>query len=926
MSNEPTKPPASAPAKPAPADAGDDPGRAPAPAATAKAPPAAAKAPPADVKPPPLDERYLRYEELAPFGRQLAPGDLVELVRDGRAIVRANAVLGLAAAGHAALDIVALLRDSDPRVALAAAEAIARLGPRVRPLIPQIAQATGGAQPETADAVVAAFAELMGRGEPELDAELAGALDVPLDVALKSVVAAAGQLGRRGVAFLVGAAGHERSRVRINAIGGLARLGKTDPETSLAFLTQVEASDSVPDVRSAAKQAMLAIVAREKTVAVDSLPKSIPDFEERKLSVSELSEYEEQIDVGEMLYALQDGRNHVRVNGARALGVLGGRSAGAVSALGLLMRDSAAAVRMEAAKALGKLGAAGLDAAPDLVGALGDAEADVADQAAETLAALGEGAREALVRGLATGSEEGGRRTGELIGRLRDASAILVEAFKSPAVNVQVNAALGLGMLGPDRIGAAGLAALHGARTGGDARTREAVRRALEMIQPKGPAGPQHVELDGFEDRFLAPAELEKHRPELERVGAADFTAYLQDGRDVVRANAATALGVLGPAAAGAARALGVRLRDDAARVRLAAAQALDRLGDAAVVETADDLVGALRDADAQVAEACAAVIRARKGKMIGALVRGLETDDPRHGRRIVELINVFPDATEMLCEAFAHPAVNVQVNAALGLGLLGPDRVGKGRKALEGARTGGWERTREAVRKALEMLDGPRRTGPAQIEVDGFESRYLGAEGFTDPAKLRADDLIPYLQDGRGVVRANAATALGVIGPAAAGAVAALGVLLRDDDPRVRIQAAGALDRIGDAAVRETAAFLVGALRGDAEVAKACAQVLGARKARVLGALVKGLETDDEAHARRILELVNALPDACEILCDAFDSPAENVQVNAAIGIGMLGAQRAGSAGRKKLEGARTGGFARTREAVFKALAMLKE
>ena len=92
-----------------------------------------------------------------------------------------------------------------------------------------------------------------------------------------------------------------------------------------------------------------------------------------------------------------------------------------------------------------------------------------------------------------------------------------------------------------------------------------------------------------------------------------------------------------------------------------------------------------------------------------------------------------------------------------------------------------------------------------------------------------------------------------------------------------------------------------------------------------MLAALLKGLETDDETQARRILELVNALSDAQEILCDAFESPAENVQVNAAMGIGMLGEKRAGSAGKKKLEGARTGGFTRTREAVFKALAALK-
>jgi hypothetical protein len=447
-----------------------------------------------DVPVPALDERYLGYGDLAPIARHLDPARLVEMVRDGRAVVRANAVLGLAAAGHALLDMVTLLRDSELRVARAAAEAIARLGAAARPLLPQIAQALDGAHPDTTAAVVAAFADLIGNGSAEVDAELAGALDVPLPLAQKSVIEAAAGLGRRGVAFLVGAAGHERSRVRINAIAGLARLGKLDPEISLPLLTQIEQTDSVPDVRTAAKQAMLAIVAREKTVAVDALPKHIPDFEDRKLAVSELAEHAATIDADEMIYALQDGRNHVRINGARALGVLGERAAHAARPLGLLLRDSAAAVRLEAGKALGRIGDGALDAAPDLVGALGDVDADVADQAAEALAGLGEAAKEVLVRGLETGSEEGGRRAGELIGRLRDPVAILVEAFRSPAVNVQVNAALGLGRLGRARIDA-GLAVLHGARTGGDARTREAVRRALDMIEPKGPAGPPCIRL-----------------------------------------------------------------------------------------------------------------------------------------------------------------------------------------------------------------------------------------------------------------------------------------------------------------------------------------------------------------------------------------------------------------------------------------------
>ncbi len=890
----------------------------PAPAKSVEAPRTTSPKP---TEPVSLEDRRLGFDELKRIAAQLDPAQLVEMLMDGRATVRANAALGLAATGHAVAQLVPLLRDSEAIVAAAAAEAIARLGAAVRPLVPQITKALDGTQPEVTEKVIAALSELVGTA----DAELIAALDVPYDLAMKSIVAACKQLGKAGVAFLVKAAHSDSSRVRINAVGGLERLGKTDLDTAMAFLTNLEATDPVPDVRSAAKLAALAVIAREKVEVVDRLPKAIPDFEARKLSASELADYEAAIQIDEMLFALQDGRAHVRINAARALAVKGDKAGrDAAAAMGLLMRDSIGQVRREVAKALGKLGPEAVSAAHDLVGALGDVEDDVAEAAHETLAPLGNNVLDALVKGLETGSEAGGRRVGELFAKLGNASQVLTEAFKSPAVNVQVNAALAMGMLGK-KVGA-GLAALHDARTGGDARTREAVRRALELIEPRGETGPKTVAVDGFETRFLTPAELDKTKAELDKVGVGDLTGHLQDGREIVRANAALALGAVGPGAASAARSLATMLRDDSPRVRTAAAQALDKIGDVAVLETADDLVGALGDSDDKVAEVVAGVVRARKARMIGALVRGLETDKPNHGRRIAELVNVFDDAPEILCDAFESPGVNVQVNAALALGMLGPKRVGKGRKALEGARTGGWERTREAVRAALDVLDGPRRSGPEPIAIDGFETRVLASDAFADPAKLQIEDLVAYVQDGRAVVRANSATALGSLGAAAKGSALALGVLMRDDDMRVRIAAAGALDKLGDDAVKETGDYLVGALRGDPDVAKAVATVLGSRKARVLGALVKGLETDDDVHARRILELVNALPDACEILCDTIESPAENVQVNAAIGIGMLGSKRAGTAGKKALETRRTGGFVRMREAAFKGLAMLKE
>src|SRR5689334_1821854 len=119
MSND-TKPPA-----PPPKPKADDP----------KAAKPAAK--PA-VKLPPLDERPLRFVDLAPYAAQLDGDELVGMLRDGRGVVRANAALGLAAVNQPALDLVMLLRDSEARVAGAAAEAIGLLGTVMRPFVPQI--------------------------------------------------------------------------------------------------------------------------------------------------------------------------------------------------------------------------------------------------------------------------------------------------------------------------------------------------------------------------------------------------------------------------------------------------------------------------------------------------------------------------------------------------------------------------------------------------------------------------------------------------------------------------------------------------------------------------------------------------------------------------------------------------------------------
>src|SRR5258706_10078173 len=132
MSNEPdVKKPQPAPAKPVDA-------------------PKAAAAPKKD-EPFVLDERRLGFDELRRNAAQLDPNKLVDMLFDGRAIVRANAALGLAATGNALSQLVPLLRDSEAVAAAAAAEAMTRLGGAIRPLIVQITLALDGTQPDITD-------------------------------------------------------------------------------------------------------------------------------------------------------------------------------------------------------------------------------------------------------------------------------------------------------------------------------------------------------------------------------------------------------------------------------------------------------------------------------------------------------------------------------------------------------------------------------------------------------------------------------------------------------------------------------------------------------------------------------------------------------------------------------------------------------
>jgi hypothetical protein len=221
-----------------------------------------------------------------------------------------------------------------------------------------------------------------------------------------------------------------------------------------------------------------------------------------------------------------------------------------------------------------------------------------------------------------------------------------------------------------------------------------------------------------------------------------------------------------------------------------------------------------------------------------------------------------------------------------------------------------------------LLAIDGPR-TAPTVPAIPGFETTILDKSVLAG-ARLDASALLAVLDDGRAVVRCNAVTAIGTLGPAAASAALAVGALLRDDDARVRLAAAQTLDQLGDDAVVEAAPQLVSALRGEPALAELCRAALAARKDKVEDALLAGLGTTDEVHGMRVADLICALPNGRELLFAAFDGESQDVQVNAGLGIGKLGAKRAGVEGRRRLERYLPGPPTRRKYAMQKALAML--
>jgi HEAT repeat protein len=411
---------------------------------------------------------------------------------------------------------------------------------------------------------------------------------------------------------------------------------------------------------------------------------------------------------------------------------------------------------------------------------------------------------------------------------------------------------------------------------------KEAAARALGALkQVAEPAVLSLVPLlqDRDESVRMAAAEAIALVGPLDQASTDTLVEGLASPDNVVRAQTAQALGTIGAAAEEAAPALVEAMQDRNDRVRAEAVEALGKIGETAAADAVPALVRALQDEDNRVS-----------AKAAEALGQMGESDETTIAALVRSLVNLNPE---------------VRRNAAEALGTLG----GVGAAAD----------TRDALEKAARDEDGSVRCqailalgtigcsapASAQVVLAGFQDEdplvraaavaSIGRWGESDLAILNG--LAPLLQDPNDQVKVEAIKVL----PRLAGATPALieGLcrrLLADDSALVQAQAALALGKLGPAAVSAGGALLHAAETGEISVRQQAMRAIAMiQPPETTQALAVGLK-DASAKVRTVASAgwmnAESIPEqAVPALIEALRDPEVQVRANAANTLARLDA-----------------------------------
>ncbi len=811
--------------------------------------------PPIVIEPDPIDvpgfyERIVDDAVLEAKRDVATPERLARQMRDGRAQVRANAAT-MVAFFDASDELTAVLpgltvlaRDSADEVK---AHALAAIGKLV---------ASGAASIETyGDVLVQALADraLVVRQAARTALEALGERAFPamaLGLAhgdshlLDELTSLFQQAQRPAVAYIVEGLRNPKSRGRELACVALGGLGATADEALPALLAVTRDEDE--EVRAAAAMAIGSIGVCNETVLADlnrmsrdsvtpvrrqaalaiarltgrtlddrgaseALVVPIVGFADAALDREALRAGAAEAGLDLLVASLRDGRAVVRQNAARAIGVLAeaGSVAAAARPLGMLLRDGEVDVRKAAIAALGELGKDAIGAIWQLCAGLVDADDDVREAVIATLVALHPECEADLIEALRVDTASARQGIFVVFYRLAGAGVpALVAGLKSPSGLIRLNAARALELLAKHGASNA-MVELEARLADPIGAVRVAAQAALDAIggRPRPPIvmEPDPIDVPGFYTRIVEDAELEARR---EVATPERLARQMRDGRPYVRANAASMVACFDASdeLTAVLPGLAVLARDSANEVRAHALSALGRLiaKGAANIETYGAVLAqALADRSAFVRRAAKGALEGLGEQGFPALALGLAHTD---ARLLAELSSLFLALGEPALVAL--PDALSPLTPELHFGALTVLRAFD-REALQATRpnveplvlSSEDPDVRAAATALLDKIDGkdliPAAAEEQPLPLPDFDTTLMSREALAEhAADLRFDLLAHAMTDGRDIVRANATTAIEVIGTHEL-AWPYIVRALRDPTIEVRVRAAEALGQM---------------------------------------------------------------------------------------------------------------------------------
>ena len=923
-----------------------------------------------------LESQLLSAEEIERIAAQdWAPEELLDALGDSRAVVRANAtrLVGLRArdAEPAALEFAidalkALVKDPSSDVRQATLEALS--GSR-HPLAASLLASRLTDAVESIRDSAQRHLETIGGGDiPALLSALGDdPLEEPLIEALTKVLLG---IGPKTMPALQDAlVSSESPDIRCLAAGTLGRFGKLAAPTMGALVSALRDKDG--SVRKAVITS-LDKIARGQDPETPPKPTedfAVPQFFTEHLGVDALADDAE--DLGELLLlSMTDSESLFgRANAARALACLAEPGRGAVEKLGVMLFDREESVREAAIAAITHLGDRSATAAPWLISSLSGAYREtLRERAIDLIDQHLDLVGDAFIEGLRTDTARLRDALRPLLDQLKErAMPLLARGLKHPSVLIRLNSVMAMRLLRDFCIGDAFealkatslkegntdvrlaaratvlmieenrqepeedkeiyesptdkvIGALEDMTDDPDPEVRQMAQQVMRQLHRDRPEAPPPA-IDGFDEIVLSLQTLAEHTDELTHI---HMCALIESKRSFIRANAALSLGVL-PYDGDCVDKIELLLTDNDDDVRRAASRALRHLGEEAIVRARVGLLKRLGDSDSAVNETAREALLSLKEQGLKILATdGLQISSA-HDVVLPLLLEQGPTIVPVLTETLSHLSVGARSLAALGLFRLGGKLAAPAREALLAA-IRKEPRLKEVGMRAVRAIDKalapPILLEPKPLPFSGFDAEVLGDDALSDQhASLQRELIEPLLGDGRAIVRANAARALGLLGETSP----KFSLLLKDSSDAVRSAVVSALAAVGQAAAPAVPQLIESLLDPNEAIAADVRAALVTFNGEPKDVWISVLRTNNDHLLSLVQEILCEIgPAGITVLEGALEHPSGVIRGNALEALGVFVKQA--DAARALLEGCKEDNDTDIRTRARNAIAQLDE